>query len=52
MSTQQGVLTLGTNPLTKLAGPVLVLLILAMMVLPLPTFMLKMPRSVWVSLVS
>ena len=40
MSTQQGVLTLGTNPLTKLAGPVLVLLILAMMVLPLPTFML------------
>ena len=40
MSTQQGVLTLGANPLTRLAGPVLVLLILAMMVLPLPTFML------------
>lgn len=40
MSAQQGVLSLGANPLTKLAGPILVLLILAMMVLPLPTFML------------
>jgi flagellar biosynthesis protein FlhA len=40
MSTQQGVLSLGTGPLTRLAGPVLVLLILGMMVLPLPTFLL------------
>lgn len=40
MSVQQGVLSLGAASLTRVAGPVLVLLILAMMVLPLPTFML------------